>query len=50
MIVVFVFAQLSDLDFNLQSDWEPFRNLNLGSNVILTSFLQNYSGQNVKGD
>lgn len=50
MVVVFVFVQLSDVGFNLQSDWEPFKDLNLGSNVILISFLQNYSGQNVKGE
>ena len=48
--LLFVFIQLSGLDFNLQSDWEPLKRLNLGSDVILIAFLQNYCGQNAKDE
>lgn len=48
--LLFVFIQLSGLDFNLQSDWELLKRINLGSDVILIAFLQNYCGQNVKDE
>ena len=50
MLFVLVFAQLSDLDLNLQSNWEPFKCLNLGNDMILIAFLHNYSRQYVKDE
>lgn len=38
LFFVFVFAQLNDSDFNTQSDWEPFKFLNLGSDMIELHF------------
>lgn len=49
-LLLFVFIQLSGLDFNLQSDWGPLKHLNVGSDVILIAFLQNYCGQDVKDE
>lgn len=40
-----VFICCCDLDFNLPDDWEPFKELSLGSNMTLIAFPQNYSGQ-----
>lgn len=48
MSFVFVFAQLNDNNFNIQSDLKLFKNLNLGRDVIQVAFLQNYSGQNME--
>lgn len=46
----FAFAQLRDLDLNLQKNWGPFKYLNLGSDVILIASLHNYSGQHVEDE
>lgn len=43
-------VQPSGLDFNLQSEWEPHKHLNLEKDVILIAFLQNYYGQRMKDE
>lgn len=50
LVVVFIFAQMSGLGFNLWSDGEPFKDLNLVSEVILTAFLQNDVGHNAEAE